>query len=482
MDEKFTKNSIYRLKITDITNQGMGVARLGGMVVFVQNGCTGDEADVKIIKTAKNYLVGRIENLIVPSPFRCEPGCPVSKRCGGCVYRNVTYEHELELKKRLVEAEFRKNHLDLTVGFPLHGDPDGYRNKAQYPIGRTKDGKIAIGFYAQKTHEIVDMRENCRLQPEIFGEIVEFTRKFLDENEIEPYDELTGKGIIRHLYLRRSETEDRVMVCLVAARKFGKIGAFAERIMAEIPKVVSVWLNINPKSTNVVLGKEYEKIAGGELVDRILNRKFTISPASFWQVNRKMCEVLYNVAGELADIKTGEKVLDLYCGIGSVGQSICPPGAKLIGVEIVPEAVENARKNAVANGFSDAEYYCVDATDEEAMGRELERIGGELDVILLDPPRSGCSPELLRKVRKCTTARIVYISCGPDTLARDLYLMKELGYEISGAKTVDLFPRTGHVETVVLLSRETNPLTVEVRMEVETGEVKEHPTYKRIQR
>lgn len=456
INNTFTKNSIYRLNVTDMNGMGAGIARLDGMVVFVQGGCTGDEVDARIIKITKNYLVARIEKLIKPSEYRIESNCPVSKRCGGCVYRNITYEYELECKRRAVEAEMRKNHLDIKVLPPLHGSPDGYRNKAQYPVGRGKDGSIAIGFYAQRSHEIIDLDENCRLQPEIFANIAAFLKKFMRENDIEPYDELTQKGIVRHLYLRRSESTEGVMVCIVATKKFDKLNLFAKELTEAIPEVISVWLNINDKNTNVVLGKHYEKLIGEELKDELCGRRFEISPSSFWQVNRKMAEVLYDLAGELADIKPGQKVLDLFCGIGSVGQSICKEGTKLIGIEIVPEAVENARKNALRNGFSDAEYACIDAGDKNAVEKEIKKLGSELDLMILDPPRGGCAPELLELLAKYTKSDIVYISCGPDTLARDLAIMQQYGYNIGDAHTVDLFPRTGHVETVCLLSKLQN--------------------------
>lgn len=437
---------------------GSGVAKLpcddsaDGIIVFVQGGCTGDVVDAKIIKVAKNYLVARIENIIEPSPYRITSTCPVSKRCGGCVYRNVTYEHELECKRRAVEAEMRKNNLDLTVHFPLCGNPDGYRNKAQYPVGIAKDGSVVVGFYAPKTHEITALSKNCMLQPEIFGKAAEFLREFLTKNNIAPYDELTGKGIVRHLYLRKSESTGQIMVCVVATKKFKEIELFAKEITLKIPEVVSVWLNINDRVTNVVLGKSFEKICGDDLTDTLCGRKFTISPSSFWQVNRTMAEKLYQLAGKLANIKPGQRVLDLFCGIGSVGQSICPQDTKLYGIEIVPEAVENAKANAKANGFFDAEYTCLDASDKNAVENAIAKLG-KLDLVILDPPRGGCSPELIEILAKYEQNRIVYISCGADTLARDLAHFSTLGYEIGELHTVDLFPRTGHVETVCLLSK-----------------------------
>lgn len=437
-----------------MNNLGAGVGRLDGMVVFVQGGCTGDLIDARLIKVTKSYLVARIEAIIEPSPYRIESECPMSKRCGGCVYRNVTYAHELECKRRTVEAAMHKNHVDAKVFPPLFGEPDGYRNKAQYPVGRAKDGSTAIGFYAGKTHEIVDMTVGCRLQPTIFSDIVDFLRNKFNDIKLEPYDELSGKGIIRHIYLRRSGTSGKVMVCLVATRRFDEMFMISDEIMARFGEVSGVLLNLNPKNTNVVLGKEFILLRGEEtLEDELCGRRFTISPASFWQVNRRMAEVLYRTAGELAAIKPGERVLDLFCGIGSVGQSICEPGTELSGVEIVPEAVENARKNALRNGFPSAEYFCLDADDPNAVEREIIRLAERLDVIILDPPRGGCSKELLEILSKHTRARIVYISCGPEALARDLALMQSFGYAVGELRTVDLFPRTGHIETVCLLSR-----------------------------
>lgn len=454
--EKFEKNSILRVRIDDMNNLGSGVGRIGGMVVFVPGACTGELLDVKLIKIAKSYLVGRTERIVEPSPYRVKADCPASKRCGGCVYRNVSYQYELDCKRRTVEACMRKNGLDVEVLPPIYGEPDRYRNKAQYPVGRAKDGSIAIGFYAGKTHEIIDVREGCRLQPEIFGKIADHFRDYLTAHKIQPYDELTGKGTVRHLYLRRSESTGRVMVCVVLTGRADWMSGFASGLRDAIPEVSCVYANINADITNVVLGEEYIHISGEEkLTDRLCGREFSFSPASFWQVNRPMAEKLYKVAGELADIRPGERVLDLFCGIGTVGMSICPPETRLTGIEIVQAAVDNAKENAEKNSFTNADFICVDASDPTAVERELARLesDGGIDLIFLDPPRKGCSPELLRLISERTDARIVYISCGPDTLARDMALLRGLGYQSSAVRTVDLFPRTGHIESVVLLSK-----------------------------
>ncbi len=469
MIKEFKKNEIHRVEVTDMNNLGAGVGHLGETVVFVQGGCTGDVADVKLIKVASRYLIGRIERLVAPSPHRIEPDCPVARRCGGCAFRHVSYAHELEFKRSMVRALFKKEGIDANV-LPVltandAGEPivDGYRNKAQYPVGRSSDGRTVVGFYANRTHEIIPQSEGCRLQPEIFTRICGTFRDFLDENRIEPYDEQTRGGEVRHIYLRRSESSGEVMVCVVVTRRVSWLETLAERLMCELPEVASVYENINSEVTNVVLGREYRLVAGRErLVDVLCGREFEISPASFWQVNRRAAELLYETAGRLADIKPGERVVDLFCGIGTIGMSISPRDARLTGIEIVESAVENARANAIRNGF-DAEYVCIDAGDASSVAKSL----GEPDVVILDPPRSGCTCELLELLASRTDARIVYISCGPDTLARDCARLRGLGYTVGDVQPVDLFPRTGHVETVCLLSKLHADQHIEVELNLD---------------
>ncbi len=458
------KNDIAKITITDINNLGCGVGRLDGVVTFVSGACTGDELEVKIIKVASDYNVGKIEKIIKPSPYRIDPGCVSAKRCGGCVYRYITYEHELELKRSRVEAAMKKAGLSLdTQPVMTTGELDGYRNKAQYPVGSVKLGKgkdtavrTAIGFYAEKSHDIIPCvceDGSCRLQPEIFGEIADFVRIWMDENKLSAYDEETGRGVMRHLYLRRSETASKVMVCLVINEKNKKIEQLTHALCERFSDIASVWENINNKNTNVVLGRDYRLLFGEEkLVDKLCERTFEISPQSFWQVNRKAAEMLYKKAAELADIKPGERVLDLFCGIGTVGMSVCTPDAKLYGIEIVPEAVENARRNAEINGFDNAEFVCADAADPADFDSHLSRIAeGGLDAVILDPPRKGCAPELLARLSELAPKRIVYISCNPDTLARDIALLSG-AYTCERVTPVDMFPRTGHCECVCVLT------------------------------
>lgn len=454
------KNGIYNIKITDINNLGHGVGRIGDVVTFVLGGCTGDELSVKVIKTASDYNVAKIEEIIKPSPYRITSDCAVSKRCGGCVYRNITYEHELELKRKYVTAAMRKSGLSVEVEEVLHtGENYGYRNKAQYPIGKDKHGKTVIGFYAERTHEIIPCtsgESGCGLQPTIFGDIADFVRVWMDENKLSAYDEVSGHGVMRHLYLRYSESTGEVMVCLVINKKSGKVAELASAIAIKFPSAVSIYENFNNRNTNVVLGDEYRLLHGKEkLIDTICGVSFEISPQSFWQVNRKGAEMLYTKAAELAELKGGERVIDLFCGIGTVGMSVCERDTKLYGIEIVPEAVENARENAERNGFDKAEFLCLDASDPAEFEADLTRIGDEgIDVILLDPPRKGCSPELLETVKKIAPEKIVYISCNPDTLARDIAILGD-AYRCERVTPVDMFPRTGHVESVVCLTRQT---------------------------
>lgn len=450
------KNEIYNIKITDINNLGHGVGRIDDVVTFVLGGCTDDELSVKVIKTASDYNVAKIEQILKPSPYRITSDCAVSKRCGGCVYRNITYGHELELKRNRVVAAMRKAGLSVEVEEVLHtGENYGYRNKAQYPIGKNKQGRTVIGFYAERTHEIIPCTgedDRCGLQPQIFGEIADFVRIWMDENKLSAYDEVSGHGIMRHLYLRYSESCGEVMVCLVVNKKSGKVAELAAAVAECFPAVASIYENFNNKSTNVVLGDEYTLLYGKEkLTDILCGVSFEISPQSFWQVNRKGAEMLYNKAAELADLKGGERVIDLFCGIGTVGMSVCERDTKLYGIEIVPEAVENAKENAKRNGFDKAEFLCLDASDPAEFESELMRIGEEgIDVVLLDPPRKGCSPELLETIKKIAPEKIVYISCNPDTLARDIAILDDR-YGCERVTPVDMFPRTGHCECVTKL-------------------------------
>ncbi len=463
------KNEIVRLRVEEMNNLGCGVCHLPntdsgrGMVVFVRDAVTGDEIDAKVIKVNKSYLVARIERIITPSPLRCVPDCTAAG-CGGCVYRNVTYAHELELKRDYVKNAFRKAGLfDVEVEPVRHtGALTGYRNKAQYPVRNGKRGMEA-GFFATGTHRIVPA-DNCKLQPPVFSELTAFICRFCDKNGIRAYEEETGKGLLRHIYLRIGAGTGEIMICLVInGETLPNEKDFVRALTEAFPQVKSISLNINRENTNVVLGKHTLTIFGADSIEDILcGLRFRISAGAFYQVNHDACELLYSIARERAALTGRETLLDLYCGIGSVGLSMAGDADEIIGIEIVREAVERAAENAARNGISNAHFYCGDAADARRLLETAEQVHGHIGnaTVVLDPPRKGSTPELIKYLSERNFERIVYISCNPDTLARDCAIFRSCGYAIGTVTPVDLFPRTGHVESVVLLSRDSVLSTV----------------------
>jgi 23S rRNA (uracil1939-C5)-methyltransferase len=452
------KNDIITLKITDINNLGYGVGRHDGVVVFVAGAVSGDTVKAKIIKTNKNWCVGRLTEILERSPNRTdERFCAAPDSCGGCTYRNITYTHECELKREYVKNCFRKAGLfDVEVADVLTaGDIKGYRNKAQYPVKR-ENGRMRAGFYAAKTHNIVAC-ESCALGPEIFSEIVRFVCDFADKNGITAYDELTGKGLLRHIYLREGQKTGEIMICLVIN---GKSLPCAEKFVAEVEarfeNIKSIMLSVNMKSTNVVLGDEFICIGGKDYIEDILcDVRFRISAGSFYQVNREGAELLYTLAADLAEPE-GKTVIDLYCGAGTIGLSMAKRAKRVVGIEIVDEAVRCANINAKINGIDNAEFYTGDASDTEGLLESVEKRSGEkidADVVIMDPPRKGSTRELIEYLARRNITRVVYVSCDPDTLARDCKWFSELGYEIGKVTPVNMFPRTGHVESVVCITR-----------------------------
>ena len=461
------KNQTYTVNITDLNNLGFGVAKIDGISVFVADTVTGDEAEIKIIKTAKTYAVGILLQLITPSPIRCEEAevCPVTRRCGGCVYQRVSYDKELELKKQYVTFAMKK-----AGAFPIHvndvlstGQVSGYRNKAQYPVGHeTVDGKehTVIGFYAAKSHTIIPA-DRCSLQPESFSDIVAFTADFCDRYNISAYDEKTETGLLRHLYLRMGAATGQIMVCLVLnGEVFPHADTFCEALTTRFPAVVSIQININKKATNVILGEDCRVLWGTSYIEDILcGRTFRISPLSFYQVNHDGAELLYNTAKNLLQLQPGESLLDLYCGIGTIGMSLADDDTPLVGIEIVPQAIENAKENAARNGMTNAQFFCGDASDA---GKILSDCGIRADAVVVDPPRKGLTPEVISYLAELNPSRIVYISCDADTLARDIVRFRETGYDTDTVQPVDMFSRTGHVETVCLLSKLNTKQHIEV--------------------
>ncbi|MBQ8207709.1 MAG: 23S rRNA (uracil(1939)-C(5))-methyltransferase RlmD [Clostridia bacterium] len=453
------KDDIVTVRINEINNLGSGVGKLAesGIVVFINGAVTGELVKAKLIKVNKSYCVGRLEEIIEPSPYRENSFCSAPLSCGGCVYRHVNREHELELKKNYVRHAFIKVGLpDVEVNDVLHlPERSGYRNKAQYPIGISKNGVIA-GFYAAKTHKIIPY-DNCALQPQIFSDILRAFCSFATLKKITVYDEESGKGLLRHLYLRMASATGEIMLCAVInGDKLPYSDEFSALMTAEFPQIKSIMLNINKKNTNVVLGDEYRCISGKPYITDVLcGKKFMISPGSFYQVNRDGAELLYGTAAKLADFKGNETILDLYCGIGTIGLSMADKVGEVIGIEIVPEAVECAKKNAELNGISNAEFYCGDASSAPALLENASKMRGGLspDAVILDPPRKGSTPELITYLSELNVPKIIYISCDPDTLARDCVLFRELGYTIGKVTPVDMFPVAGHVESVVCLKR-----------------------------
>ncbi len=454
------KDDILTVRINEINNLGSGVGKHeeSGVVIFIPGAVTGDLVKAKMIKVNKSYCVGKLIEIIERSSVREDGFCDAPLSCGGCTYRHISREHELELKKSYVEHAFIKVGLsDVKVNGVLHTNKrKGYRNKAQYPIGTGKDGIIA-GFYASKTHKIIPC-DSCSLQPDIFSRIVKAFCKFATENNISVYSEENGSGLLRHLYLRQGEATGDIMMCAVIN---GETLPYAEKLVSEFTSaftcIKSILINVNKKNTNVILGDKYVTLYGEPYITDVLcEKKFKISPGSFYQVNHDGAELLYTTAAKFADFSGSETVLDLYCGIGTIGISMSDKVKEIIGIEIVPEAVECAKENARLNELTNASFYCGDASSAESLLSEAIIQRGELkpDAVILDPPRKGTTPELLNYIAKLGIPKIVYISCDPDTLARDCAILRDLGYSIGEVTPVDMFPATGHVETVVLLSKE----------------------------
>ncbi len=448
------KNDVIRLEITDVTGEGSGIGRHEGMAVFVPFTAAGDEIGCRIVKVLSSYAYGIIEEIRTPSPHRCVDGCSVYKKCGGCAFRHFSYEEELSAKARFVEASFSRIGKLIVPWEEILGceKTEGYRNKAQYPIGTDTDGHLIAGFYSRRSHRVTDGL-TCALQPPVFGKIVRDVLHWCEENHLSAYDEITGKGLLRHVYLRRGEHSGEIMLCLVVTEMDKQnFTPLAEMIAARYPAVKSVILNENKKNTNVILGKTCRTVWGTDTItDTMCGKTFRISPLSFYQVNTRQAERLYGLAREYAALKDGETLLDLYCGIGTIGLSVVGKENRLIGVEIIPSAIENAKENARLNEITNPEFFCGDAGE---IAKELLRRGEAPDVIIADPARKGCDALSIESMLKMAPKRIVMISCNHATAARDCAELVKGGYRIEKGRAVDLFPRTTHVECALLLVRE----------------------------
>ncbi len=448
------KNEITELTVTGYTAEGNGVGRVDGMAVFVPGAAQGDVLRVRIVKPAKNFAFGKIEDILLPSPDRTDAVCPQAFRCGGCVFRHISYAAELSAKERRVrDALVRIGGLEQPLLRPIVGadSPERYRNKAQIPVGAGKNGELLLGYYAPRSHRIVDCSD-CLLQPEVFGKAVDLFRAWAALYRPEPYDEATHKGKLRHLYLRLAEKTGELMFCLVVNGN-GLRGEeeLARLLCAQLPALKSVIVNSNRERTNVILGPKCRTVWGNDFItDELCGLRFRISPLSFYQVNRAQAERLYGIARRYAALESGDTLLDLYCGTGTIGLSMAAGAKRVVGVEIISQAVEDAKKNAALNGIENAEFFCGDAA---AAAERLRAQGISPRVVVLDPPRKGIAPELVRTVCEIRPERVVYVSCDPGTLARDVKLFSGAGYEALEATPVDMFPRTAHVETVCLLTR-----------------------------
>lgn len=447
---ELSKNDKIELTIDALTSEGSGVGRYNGLAVFVRGTVPGDKIIAHIIKRSKNYAVGIIDEIISPSPNRIESDCPYSKKCGGCSFRHMTYEQELQYKKsRVQDALNRIGHLDIEVEEIIGADHlNGYRNKAQYPVCVTDDGLVA-GFYAYKSHRIIPCN-SCKLQPAEFERGLNAFSKWIKSENITSYDEQTGRGLLRHIYFRKAFATGEIMACAVINGDSVPNSQLLVSLLREnVEGLVSVAVNVNKEKTNVILGNKTRIIWGQDCIkDTLLGKTFYIAPNSFYQVNHSQCERLYSKAREYACLTGNEVLLDLYCGVGTIGLTMADGVKELIGIEIIPQAIENANKNAQMNNITNARFICGDAPKGAEI---LKKQGISPDVVILDPPRKGCDRSLFDTIEELSPKRIVYVSCDSATLARDLEILKSKGYITERVTAVDLFPRTPHVEAVAKL-------------------------------
>ena len=463
------KNQILTLRIERLSSDGSGVAHSAdGEAVFVPGTAPGDEARVRIVKDCGRYAFGILDELLTPSPDRIPVDCPVAGPCGGCSLRHLDYAAELRAKQESVLDAFRRiGGLEVPVLDILPSpEVDRYRNKVQFPVGVDKNGAPCIGFYAGRTHRIVPCPD-CRLQPGVLNEIGNALCAFFAQQGIRPYDEQSGKGLVRHIFLRRGAHSGQIMVCLVCTRaKLPHAEQLCTALREQFPAISTILLNINAKNTNVILGGENHILYGpGYIEDTLCGVPVRLGPLSFYQVNTLAAERLYGVAAQYAQLTPDDTLLDLYCGMGTIGLSMADQCRELIGVEIVPEAIESAKANAARMGKAVAaksRFFCADAGQAAT---QLAAEGLHPDIVMLDPPRKGCDEATLSAVVRMAPRRVVYVSCNPATAARDAAWLEKNGYHAEKVQPVDLFPRTKHVEAVLLLTK----LHVERHIEVDVS-------------
>lgn len=448
------KDDLITVTIEDLSSEGLGVGHYDGMAFFIKDTVIGDVAEAKIMKLKKTYGYARLTRLITPSPDRIAARCPVARQCGGCQIQAMSYPAQLRFKEAKVRnnlvriGKFEHPPMETIIGME---EPFRYRNKAQFPVGMSKDGRIIAGFYAGRTHAIIEC-EDCLLGVEENRVILDLVLEHMKEYHIRPYEELTGKGLVRHVMIRKGFATGAVMVCLIVnGDSLPHADALVERLRT-IRGMESITLNINREQTNVIMGREIKLLWGQPYIeDTIGSVRFRISPLSFYQVNPLQTEKLYNKALEYAGLTGEEMVWDLYCGIGTISLFLAQRAKQVYGVEIVPAAIEDAKANAALNGMTNAEFFVGKA--EEVLPEKYEKEGITADVIVVDPPRKGCEESVLATMIQMAPKRIVYVSCDSATLARDLKYLCHHGYELTRCCPTDMFGNSVHVETVCLLSR-----------------------------
>ena len=454
------KNQDFEVYIEDMSAEGAGIGKIGTFPLFVKDTVIGDKAIVRVIKLKKTYGYGRLIDIIEPSPDRVEAKCPVARQCGGCTLQHLSYEKQLEYKynkvknclERIGGLKGIEEKMEMTLGMEV---PFYYRNKAQFPVRRNKEGKVATGFFAGRTHSLIE-NDHCCIQAKVNDDILAAVKDYMNEYNLEPYNEELHTGLVRHILTRAGFVTGQVMVCLVlngTASHLPNVNELIDKLI-KIEGMTSIIVNTNREKTNKILGDKVQTIWGEDYIeDYIGNVKYQIGPLSFYQVNPEQTKVLYGKALEFCELSGDETVWDLYCGIGTISLFLAQKAKQVYGVEIIPAAIEDAKRNAKLNGMDNVEFFVGKA--EEVLPDAYVKSGGKMyaDVIVVDPPRKGCEESLLNTIVKMAPKKVVYVSCDPATLARDLKYLVGEGYEVKKVQPVDMFPMGGHVETVCLLSR-----------------------------
>ena len=445
------KNEIYDTEITDYTAEGQGVAHIEGCAVFIPNAIAGEKVRVRIEVAKKNWAAGKIVEILEKSPHRINRECPVAKLCGGCDFWHMDYDEETRLKAERVKNNLNRmggeslDHIDILAAPDCHN----YRNKAQYPVAQKK-GRAYAGFFKAGTHEVVE-NPRCLILPPETDRVKDAVMDYVNQYRVTVYDETTGKGLLRHIYVRRGVVSEQILVCLVVnGDRIPKVEELLKRLK-KIPGFATLVLSVNRKKGNAVLGDQFITLYGnGWIEDTLCGLNFRLSPRSFYQVNHHQAQRLYEAAISQAEITKNDLVLDLYCGVGTITLAMAGAAGRVIGVEVIPQAVEDAKDNAKRNGIENAEFFCGDA-GEAALA--LEKQGIRPDVIVVDPPRKGLNADTIEALDRMAPRRVVYVSCDPATMARDVAFLKERGFTLKNALAADLFPRCAHVESVVTLVR-----------------------------